>query len=93
MTPYIHQVHELDGDTPGKRIATIKGKASFKRWAIKRYFEDSGTQVCFRLEGHEDEPFYKVIPFPIMQGKNKGAPRVVFMRMGETSVDTGGIPF
>lgn len=93
MKPYNHQVHELDGKVPGKRIATIEGKASFKKGVMKRYFEDSGIPVCFRLEGNKNEPFYEVIPFPIMQGKNKGAARVVFVKMGEMYEDADDIPF
>ena len=92
MRPYIHLIYELNHGMPGKQIATITGKSNFKKWVMKRYFEESGGPVCFNLEG--DAPFYEVLPFVYMKGKNKGKDRVVYARLGAMTEDTGSeIPF
>ena len=87
MRPYIHEVHELENGAPGKQIATIKGKKNFREWVMKRYFEDSGSPVCFHLAG--ESRYYEAIPFVYMKGNNKGKDRVVFVRMGFQAEGTG----
>jgi hypothetical protein len=92
MKPYIHEVHELENDVPGEYIATIKGKKIFREWVMKRYFEDSGSPVCFHLAG--ESIYYEAIPFVYMKGKNKGKDRVVFVKLRPTVEDAiSDIPF
>jgi hypothetical protein len=83
MRPYIHHIHELENDAPGKQIAEVKGKKNFKEWVMRRYFDDSGSPVCFHLAG--ESIYYEAIPFVNMKGKNKGKDRVVFTKLGRTA--------
>lgn len=94
MRPYIHLIHELEDGAPGKHIAAITGKAAFKRWVMRRYFEEEGSPVCFCLKGSEGGPFYEVIPFIYMKGKNKGKDRLAFLKMRfDEQKATDDIPF
>lgn len=90
MRPYIHRIHELENDAPGEYITTIKGKIHFKRWVMRRYFEEAESLVCFHLES--EEIYYKFLPFANLKGKGKGG--VVFPRMEqEIQAASDDIPF
>lgn len=94
MRPYIHLIHELENGAPGKHIATMTGKAAFKRWVMRRYFEEEGAPVCFCLEGSERGTFYEVIAFIYMKGKNKGNDRLAYLQMHPDDQEpTDDIPF
>ena len=59
---------------------------------MKRYFEDSGSPVCFHLAG--ESMYYEAIPFVYMKGQNKGKDRVVFAELKPTVENSfRGIPF
>ncbi len=91
MRPFIHHIYELADGEPGKQITTIPGKANFKRWVMRRYFEEAGSAVCFRLE--VEGTYYEVIPFVYLKGRNKGKDRVVFARLGPVSESVSDVPF
>lgn len=85
MKPLIHYVFTIKDDRPYKKIKTIIGKARFKSWAIKHYFEDDGKPICFQVEGWDSDLYLRAIPFYYKKGKHIGDPRVIFSEIRQST--------